>query len=411
MAIRYSQNEAVQIMLRNDLKPLEPFTNTQKPWKSKCLKCSKVVQPRLQKVLMRGHQCKFCSGHQIDGTDAKKIMLSHGFTPLTEYPGANKPWKSRCKTCGKTPSPSLTSVKKGIGCKFCSNRAVDPHDAIRAMKERGFRVLTDFPGAVAPWKVQCLNCKKIFETKFHSLKTKNRCKYCAGVVVEPRNLEKKLTELKLKPLEPYRAAKTPWKCKCLVCGHIVQPTWNRIKQNRGHCAYCAQRRIYIPDALKLLKKLKLKPLVDFPGNNKPWACRCLICGEEASPRWSDLNRGQGGCSNCADYGLNYTKPGYLYLMINNNLNSGKIGIGNTYKNTSKDDRITRHQKRGWELIKKKNFSKLKNAYSEEQRLLKWLRNDVSIPIHLSATQMPQGGWTETFDLSLIDISDIEAKFS
>ena len=45
----------------------------------------------------------------------------------------------------------------------------------------------------------------------------------------------------------------------------------------------------------------------------------------------------------------------------------------------------------------------------EQRVIKWLRVEVGLPIHLNDSQMPQGGHTETVDASEIDLSTIWAK--
>ena len=409
MAIRVTPEKAKELFFNNFLKPLEPYINTTTPWKSKCLKCNKVVAPNYNKVKQRGHQCKYCAGIVVDPVDAVKLMNKAGFKTLVPYPGGNKPWKSQCLKCKKVFSPQYTSIKLGFGCKYCAHKAVDPKDAIASMKSRGFKVLEEFPGATKPWLVECLNCKKTFKTMFQSLNTINKCKYCSGVAVEEADLLAKLKELKLKPLEKYKSAKTPWRCKCLVCNHTVQPTWSRIKGGRGHCAYCAQRRVDIPEALKFMKSLKLKPLVDFPGSNKPWKCKCLLCGLEPTPRWGDLRQGQGGCSNCADYGLNYQKSGYLYLITNVELNSHKIGIANNYKSRKVDDRMYKHQKQGWTLFKKLKFDTVQEAADVEARILKWLRMEVGLEMHLASKQMPQGGWTETVDASEIDLPTIWAK--
>ena len=277
------------------------------------------------------------------------------------------------------------------------------------MKARGFKNLEPFPGAMNPWLVQCLTCNKEFKTIFHSLSNLSRCKFCSKVAVDETELLARLKELKLKPLEKYQTAKTPWKCKCLVCNHIVQPTWNRIKQGRGHCAYCAQRRIDIPLALKFMKSVGLKPLVDFPGSGKPWKCQCLVCNLEVSPRWSDLQRGQGGCSNCAEWGLNYQKSGYIYLITNEKLKAHKIGIANSYKSKKYDDRIYQHKKQGWVLYKRINFKTVQKASDIETSVLKWLRLEVGLPIFLSSRQMPKGGHTETVDATEIDLPAIWAK--
>jgi hypothetical protein len=68
-----------------------------------------------------------------------------------------------------------------------------------------------------------------------------------------------------------------------------------------------------------------------------------------------------------------------------------------------------HKKHGWDTYKTKNFAKLRNAYLVEQKIIKWLRLEVGLPIYLSDSQMPQGGWTETVDASEIDLPTIWAK--
>ena len=409
MAAKIPEAKARALFIKNKLEPLVPFPGTQKPWKSKCLITGKIVSPTYGKVRDFGHRCAYCSGFKVDELEAVALMKKAGFKTLVPYPGGNKPWKSQCLKCKKIFSPQYTSIKLGFGCKYCAHKAVDPEDAISSMKDRGLKVLEDFPGAMKPWLVECLNCNKSFKTRFHSLNTINRCKYCSGVAVDESDLLAKLKELRLKPLEKYKSAKTPWKCRCLKCKHIVQPTWDRIKSGRGHCAYCAQRRVDIPMALKFMKSVSLKPLVNFPGGNKPWLCRCLICKTEVSPRWSDLRQGQGGCSNCADYGLNYEKPGYIYLISHQKLDAHKIGIANSYKSRKTDDRMYNHKKQGWVLYARKDFDTVKQASDIETKILKWLRLDVNLPIALVAKQMPKGGHTETVSASEIELSIIWAK--
>ena len=409
MAKKITEQDARLLFVKNNLDPIVKFPGTQKPWKSKCLITGKIVSPTYGKVRDFGHRCIYCSRGVVRPEEATRLMKDRGFTPLSPFPGSNKPWKSKCSKCGKTTSPTYWNVSKGTGCKFCSGRAVEPLDAVNAMKKRGLKALEPFPGATKGWSVRCLTCKREFKAVFHSLNTKNGCKFCSGRAVIESELLERLAELRLKPLEKYDSAKVPWKCKCLVCKHTVQPTWNRIKQGRGHCAYCSQRRVDIPDALKFMKSIELKPLVEFPGTNKPWLCKCLKCKAEVTPRLSDVRRGQGGCSNCADYGLNYQKPGYLYLITHKELNSHKIGIANKYKSRKFDDRMYQHQKRGWTLFKKLNFSTVKAASDLETEVLKWIRMEVGLPFCLSSKQMPQGGHTETVNAEEIALVTIWAK--
>jgi recombinational DNA repair protein (RecF pathway) len=409
MAAKITEADAKALFMKNKLEPLVSFPGTQKPWKSKCLITGKTVSPTYGKVRDFGHRCVYCSRGVIEPQEALRVMKKSGFMPLVAFPGSNKPWKSKCTKCKKTTSPTYWNVAKGTGCKYCSGRAVEPSDAVKAMKKRGLETLEPFPGATKGWSVRCLNCERQFKAVFHSLNTKNGCKYCSGVAVVESELLERLAELRLKPLEKYQSAKTPWRCKCLVCNHVVQPTWMRIKQGRGHCAYCSQRRVDIPEAMKFMKSIDLKPLIEFPGNNKPWLCKCLKCKAEVTPRWSDLRRGQGGCSNCADYGLNYQKPGYLYLITNTELKSHKIGIANSYKSRKFDDRMYQHEKRGWTLYKKLSFKTVKEASDIETKVLEWLRMEVGLSFHLTSKQMPQGGHTETVAASEIELVIMWAK--
>ena len=411
MASKISPASAKKLFLKNQLRPLEAFVDTQKPWKSECLKCGKTVSPRYSKVRARGHQCAYCSGSKVDPKDALKLIKSKGFNTRVPYPGGNKKWAVVCRTCKKELEIVYTSVKLGFGCKYCTGKEVHPDDANDSIERRGYEPLTPYPGASTLWKVRCRTCKREQQIKMHSLKSKNRCVYCVNRKLDLNDVYKRLEELEFQPLEDFKNATTPWKIKCLKCKHVIYPTWdgmNRKNRNRG-CGYCARVRVDIKEVNKLLRQLKLKPLVKYPGGKTSWKCKCLKCGCIVYPKYSDLNQGQGGCSNCADYGLNYTAKGYIYLITHPLLNAHKIGIANSYKSRDLDDRMYRHEKQGWKLYKIKNFSRLRRAYDVEQRVIKWLRVEVGLPIHLNDFQIPQGGHTETVNASEIDLVTIWAK--
>ena len=101
MAPKISEESARKLFLKNKLRPLEKFVNTQKPWRSECLKCGKTVSPNYSKVKARGHQCGYCAGSKVDPVDAVKLVKSRGFNPKTPYPGGNKKWAAICTTCKK----------------------------------------------------------------------------------------------------------------------------------------------------------------------------------------------------------------------------------------------------------------------------------------------------------------------
>ncbi|NCX16828.1 MAG: hypothetical protein EBX24_07070 [Actinobacteria bacterium] len=278
MASKISPARAKKLFLKNQLKPLEAFVNTQKPWKSECLKCGKTVSPRYSKVRARGHQCAYCAGSKVDPKDAIKLIKSKGFNPRVPYPGGNKKWAVVCTTCKKELDIVYTSVKLGFGCKYCTGKEVHPDDANDSIERRGYEPLTPYPGASTLWKVRCRTCKREQQIKMHSLKSKNRCVYCVNRKLDLNDVYKRLEELEFQPLEDFKNATTPWKIKCLKCKHVIYPTWdgmNRKNRNRG-CGYCAQVRVDIKEVNKLLRQLKLKPLVKYPGGKTSWKCKSLI---------------------------------------------------------------------------------------------------------------------------------------
>lgn len=469
MAVKILENQARALFIRNKLEPLEPFPGTQKPWKSKCLITGKTVSPTYGKVRDFGHRCKHCSRGIVDESKALKVMEMSGFLPLVPFPGTNTPWKCQCISCQRTVTPTFWSVSKGNGCKFCSKRAVEPQEAESAMLKRGFKTLEPFRGAVKPWKVQCISCKRIFNTTFHSLKTTNGCKYCAQVLLDPKDIAVVLKKLRLKPETNFPGSNVPWKLRCLRCNRIVSPTFSHLTRkdrNVGGCAFCSKRRVHMDDMLELLKAKGLKPIGHFVNGKEPWLCQCIKCKREVYPRVNDLRSGQSGCIYCAglkvdekqaiklakkngftplvEYpgantgwecicdvcgriskphytsmqqgrnrckycstgGFDFNAPAIIYLVSHAKLGAHKIGIAGAAKH---NERLAKHAKQGWTLYKHKEFKKGIDAFNVEGKILYWFRYQKNLLPFLSIEQMPQAGWSETVDASEIDLASIWAK--
>lgn len=350
--------------------------------------------------------------NKVSESQAKRLFLENNLKPIGPFPGTNLPWRSLCKKCRENVSPTYWSVKKGGGCKYCANRAVSSSKAASAMQKRGFRVLEPYPGATKPWKVICNKCNRTFKTTFHSLKTSTRCKFCQRSKLDPSEIRSTLTSLKLKPLENYPGARKPWKMQCKECQRTFERRYEkltRVDRKVYGCPYCSRKRVDSSFAVSWMKKVGVQPLAEYPGGKKPWKCKCNTCKEIVYPRWDDVRQGQGACSNCADFGLNYSQPGYIYLITNSELNCHKIGIANTYKTRTFDDRMYQHSKRGWHIHKKMEFNTLRSAKMVESSILKWMRLELELPVPLSRKEMPQGGHTETVDASEIELVTIWNK--
>jgi hypothetical protein len=251
---------AEAVMLEAGLVPLEPYPGGGKKWKSRHIKCGEIVFPRYDKIIIGQRGCKSCgytdSGNKrkINSKAAVEIMRKAKLKPLEPYKNASTPWSCECLICGKRNSPTLASVKKGSGCRNC-----------------GFKKTSSL--------------KKISQSEAIAL----------------------MINANLHPLEPYKGANTPWKCKCLHCGKIIKPTYGTIQQG-GKCEYCAKTKVDPKDAIKIMLASKLKPLEPYEGAHKKWKCIHSVCGAIVYPRYSDVKKGNGGCNPCAKKNsLNYKR--------------------------------------------------------------------------------------------------------
>jgi hypothetical protein len=72
------------------------------------------------------------------------------------------------------------------------------------------------------------------------------------------------------------------------------------------------------------------------------------CSNNLEHIWSAATNNRvrvSGCPNCANSGYDQTTPGYLYFLSHPELLMYQIGISNF-----PEQRILKHQKKGWELI-------------------------------------------------------------
>lgn len=466
----FTQAEAKKIALKKKLEPLEPYQGSQKKWKCKCLRCGKVSNPNFSAIRDGKYGCLWCAKKIVDPMAAREMMVKAGLEPLVAYPGSDIGWLSKCKKCNREVSPAYGSIRSGQGgCKWCKgiNAKVDPAFAVQmllaldiqplepfktshskwksrclrceneispsfhdirqgsggckycapnfvnekriyeVMKKANFEPQEEYPGSKEPWKVLHTKCGRIFKVEYASVRKAGSCRYCVGAAVIPKEAVTLMKKSGLHPLVPYPGAKKAWKCKCNVCKRIIYPTYSTTANRNGGCIYCTGHKVDVKDAKKMMLEQGLKPLEPFPGAARKWKCQCQTCKRVVTPTYGSIRSGQGGCRFCADWGIDYGASGFLYLMTNQRLAAHKIGIGNTARKGS--SRIAQHEKSGWKLFKKLDFDVTDDAYFLEQKVLKWLREDKALNVYLSEFDMPQGGYSETVDALEINLSTIWAK--
>lgn len=400
---------ASERMRASGLEPLTPFPGYNKPWPCRCHVCSKDMSLHYDSVHKGRGKCVFCSGFKIHPEDAVAFMISKGVKPLTPYVTANKQWPCVCLTCRKNVQPSYTKMRRGgRGCAYCSGARVDPSEAVVAIRAVNLEPLVDYPGSMVPWLCRCNTCsREVTPTYNHIQQGKRGCKWCQsfGRTNDPDDAAQIMRTAGVEPLVPYPGASVPWRSRCLRCEKIVTPCYHEVRRGQGGCRWCAKRSpVAADDAVSLIRKSGLEPLVEYPGSMTPWLCRCIKCGKKVSPRYNKVQQRGGGCRWCATKGIDWATPGFVYLVTNETLDSHKVGIRNVDKR-----RIEEHTNRGWMLYAERYFGMTDEAFRVEQAIIRWWRSELHLPPHLSREEMPQNGYTETVSADAISLPDVWAK--
>ena len=170
---------------------------------------------------------------------ALEVMRSAGLEPLEPYRNARTPWLCRCVTCGHEITPTYGSVRvRHGGCVWCARSRVDPADAVAFMRSAGLAPLEPYPGSMVPWRCLCMTCEREVTPLFSNTRSGKRCAYCSEKRVDPDDAVGVMRAAGLEPLEPYRSTNRPWLCRCMTCEREVTPTHGSVRAGQGGCVYC-----------------------------------------------------------------------------------------------------------------------------------------------------------------------------
>ena len=282
------------------------------PWSATCVRCGVTGAPTYAAVKRGGGVCVSCVSEVrlVTAEQVKQVMLDAGLQPIVDYPGSmRQPWLCRCVKCGTERKVRPDSVvRRGSGCKPCSMRAAAARrkhtTGVRAeaeMREHGLAPLVPYPGARKPWLCRCDRCGNEVSPQYTSIQQGGGgCGFCARVVIDPAMAADTLRGLGLEPLTEYPGRNNkPWPCRCTSCGRDVTVTWNVIGGGGKGCPFCTGVRVDADEAGQVMIDAGLQPLTAYPGATNPWSCRCVTCGQEVSPSYTNIKRGQGGCLHCA----------------------------------------------------------------------------------------------------------------
>jgi hypothetical protein len=332
-------------------------------------------------------------------------MRAASVEPLGPYPGARAPWPVRCNVCGREGAPVYQKVRRtGRACAFCSGRALDMSEVADLMAAAGLEPLEDFPGSVAPWRCRCMECGREVRARHVNLSRGHAgCPFCSGARTDPKEAFEVMLLSGVTPLVPFPGTNRPWLCRCEVCGREVTPRHTLVRDGVGACVFCAGTRVDPADAAEVMRASGFETLTEYPGSDVGWRCKCLSCGRESSPRYSNVRHGIR-CRYCRVSGFwaDGDSLAIVYLMHHPMWRAIKVGVAREHT-----DRIGQHQRNGWVVMRVWSGLTPDTAYAAEQAVISAWRSD-GIPDAVPAEDMPQSGWTETAPLDLVDIARTRA---
>jgi len=183
------QATAIEVMMKVNLKPLEPYKNGASRWKCKCLNCGKTIYPRYGDIQKGGKGCQSCGRKRqglkkrLNESEVKKVMLKAKLKPLEPYKNDDTPWKSKCLVCSKIVKIRFRSVQRGSACKYCGNTKSGigkrRKDAYELAINANMQPLEPYKTLKDPWKCRCVQCNNISYPRLTSLMLGSGCKYCA----------------------------------------------------------------------------------------------------------------------------------------------------------------------------------------------------------------------------------------
>ncbi len=174
------------------------------------------------------------------------------------------------------------------------------------MRAARMEPLVDYPGAGIPWRCRCEKCGNEVSPRLAGIRNgRSGCRYCgieSAAEKRREDPEVAVADMRaagLEPLVDYPGVDTPWRCRCEKCGNEVSPMLGSIRRGQGGCRFCGGNAPVDPAvAAAEMRAAGLEPLADYPGTGTPWRCRCEKCGNEVSPMLSSIRNGSG-CKICA----------------------------------------------------------------------------------------------------------------
>jgi hypothetical protein len=123
---RLDDKYKIEIAARQNLVPIKEISNVRKNSEFKCLTCKREILMTFASI-QGGASCRFCSRTEVDPLEAEKYMIKNHLKPQEPYSKSAAPWKCRCLKCKNIVYPTYNRVTTfGGGCIYCRSAGYNP---------------------------------------------------------------------------------------------------------------------------------------------------------------------------------------------------------------------------------------------------------------------------------------------
>jgi len=124
--LRLNEQFKVDLAKKQNLEPVGKIKNVRDNSRFKCLVCKRTLTMTFTSI-QRGSFCKYCSQTEVDPKEAHAYMIKNHLKPLEPYYKSASKWKCRCMKCKNIVYPNFNQVKgRGGGCVFCRSAGYNP---------------------------------------------------------------------------------------------------------------------------------------------------------------------------------------------------------------------------------------------------------------------------------------------
>jgi hypothetical protein len=245
---------------------------------------------------------------KLDPKVAEKVMLKAGLKPLEPYKNSKAPWKSKCLKCLEIVFPKFSNIRQGDGgCRNCGYASVakklvnSPKDLKKLMQEKRLKPLEPYVNSRTKWRCRCLNCGSVVNPTYSDLKQgSGGCRNCTlnSRILPSKILETRLKKLDLELKDKYINSRVELEVNCLICKSSFKLRLSQLRNKSKQCLNCFVNEKNL-QAIQTMQKSGLEPLTNYTRADAKWRCKCQRCNKIVFPTLSHIKMGQLGCKSCA----------------------------------------------------------------------------------------------------------------